>query len=146
MVVASLALPPAAGATIVLQQGMAGVRLDLTRAQVRAKLGPPLRVVRGTNEFGAYTEFRYRGPLRVLFQGDAGATSIETTGPRERTLRGIGVGSTEASVRAKVAGLHCRTDGVRHCFLGRFLPGHRVTDFFIRRGKVSRIVVGYVID
>ena len=141
-----LALPAAADARLVLQQGMAGVRLDMTRAQVRAKLGAPLRIVHGTNEFGAYTDFRYRGPMRVVFQGNAGATGIETTGTRERTLLGVGVGSTEAAVRAKVDGVRCRTDGVRHCFLGRFLPGRRVTDFFIRRGKVTRIVVGYVID
>jgi hypothetical protein len=42
-----------------------------------------------------------------------------------------------------VRGLKCETG---HCFLGAFLPGRRVTDFFIRNGHVSRIVVGFVID
>jgi hypothetical protein len=139
---AALVVAPPAGAVIVVQQGIAGIRIGMTQAKVRAKLGKPRSFKHGTNEFGKYTELRYRG-LRITFQGDRTVTSIWTSSPRERTARGIGVGSTRAAVRARVEGVRC---GRGHCFVGRFLPGRRVTDFFLRNGRVSAVVVGFVID
>jgi len=145
-VLVALASAAAASATIVPQRSIAGVRLEMTKAQVRATLGAPRSAVHGSNEFGAYTIFRYRG-LRVTFQGNRRVTDVFTTRPTEMTARGVGVGSTESQVKAKVAGIRCRTEsGFRHCFVGRFLPGRRVTDFRIRSGRVSSVHVGYVID
>lgn len=145
--VAALALAGSIGATIVPQRGMAGVTLGITKASVRTVLGAPLRVVHGRNDFGGYTEFRYPHLVRVTFQGNATVTAISTTGVRERTANGAGVGSTQPQLRAKVAHLTCETAGsFRHCFVGRFDPGRRVTDFSISSGKVTRVVVGFVID
>jgi hypothetical protein len=142
----ALACAAVASATIVPQRSIAGVRLGMTKAQVRATLGAPRRAVHDSNEFGSFTEFRYRG-LRVTFQGDRRVTNLFTTRRTERTARGIGVGSTESQVEAKVAGVRCRTEsGFRHCFVGRFLPGRRITDFRIRSGRVSSVDVGFVID
>ena len=136
----------AAGAAIVPQKGIAGVSLGMPQASVRATLGRPRRVQRGTNEFGRFTIFHYAG-LRVSFQGGAAVTSVDTTRRSERTARGVGVGSTEADVRRYVRGVRCRTEfGFRHCFVGAFLPGKRVTDFVIRRGRVARVTVGFVVD
>src|SRR5919106_532693 len=45
------------------------------RLKVRAKKGDPRWVQHGTNDFGAYTIFLY-GRLRVIFQGNAGATAV----------------------------------------------------------------------
>jgi hypothetical protein len=144
--VVALVASSAAGATIVVQRGMAGVVLGNTQATVRARLGPPPRVRRGQSEFGPYTEFVYPR-VTVLFHGNARVTGLRTTSRLERTGRGVGVGSTEAQVRARVPGVRCATDvGVRHCFLGRFLPGRRVTDFRLRRGRVTSVVIGYVLD
>ena len=140
--VASLVVAAPAAAVLVPQQGMAGIRLGMTQAKVRAKLGKPAAVKHGSNDFGTYTELRYPG-LRVTFQGNATVTAIRTGGRRERTPRGIGVGSTVAAVRARVAGVRCEPG---HCRVGKLLPGRRVTDFFIRNGRVSSIVVGFVLD
>ncbi len=142
----ALGASAAAAAAIVPQRGIAGVSLGMSQARVRAVLGPPVRVVRGSNVFGRYTEFRYRG-LSVAFQGNTAVTGIDTTRRRERTATGVGVGSTEAQVKARVRGVRCKTEfGFRHCFVGAFLPGRRVTDFVIRRGRVARVTVGFVID
>jgi hypothetical protein len=144
--VVALACAAAASAAIVPQRSIAGVRLGMTKAQVRATLGAPRRAVHGSNDFGSFTEFRYRG-LRVTFQGDRRVTNLFTTRGTERTARGIGVGSTESQVKARVAGVRCRTEsGFRHCFVGRFLPGRRITDFRIRSGRVSSVDIGFVID
>ena len=141
-----LAWATAASAVIVPQRGIAGVRLEMSKAQVRAVLGAPRAVVHGSNDFGSYTIYRYRG-LRVTFQGNRTVTGVFTTRASERTAAGVGVGSTEGQVRAKVAGVHCRTEsGFRHCFVGRFLAGKSVTDFRIKRGHVTSVTVAFVLD
>lgn len=147
LAVAAVAVPVAA-ATIVVQKGIGGVTIGMTEAMVRGTIGDPAKRQRGTNDFGPYTTLTYREPaIRITFQGNAGATSIVTTSPNERTARGVGVGSAEAAVKAKVAGVKCKTEsGFRHCWVGAFLPGRRVTDFWIKQGRVTRVVVGLVID
>jgi hypothetical protein len=135
-----------ASAAIVPQRAIAGVRLTMTKAQVRAVLGAPAAATHGLNEFGSFTVYRYRG-LRVTFQGNRTVTAIFTTRTTERTPAGVGVGATEGQVRAQVAGVRCRTEsGFRHCFVGRFLPGKRVTDFRIKRGRVTSVQVAFVLD
>ncbi len=118
----------------------------MTQTRVRAVLGTPKRTVHGRNEFGRFTELRYTG-LRVSFQGNTSVSNISTTRTSEQTAGAVGVGSTEGQVRTHVRGVHCKSElGFRHCFLGQFLAGHRVTDFFIRHGRVARVDIGFVID
>ena len=144
--VALLGCAAVASAAIVPQRGIAGVRLGMTKAQVRATLGAPAAAVHGSNDFGSYTSYRYRG-LRVTFQGNRRVTAVFTTRRTEQTAAGVGVGSTEGQVRAQVAGVRCRTEsGFRHCFVGRFLAGKRVTDFRIKRGHVTSVTVAFVLD
>lgn len=146
LVAAVLVAAAPAAAKIEVQRGMAGLELRMTKAQVRARLGTPTKVRTGKNDFGRFTEFTYPRVI-VLFQSSPRATAFRTFSPLERTARGVGVGSTEADVKAKVPRVTCRTESqFRHCFVGKFLPGHVVTDFQIRRGKVTSAVVGYVVD
>ena len=146
VVVVALALAAGASAAIVPNRSVGGASLGQTRKQVRASLGNPLSVRRGRNEFGRYTVFRY-AHVTVSFQGNGGATALTTTSATQRTARGVGVGSTEAQVKTGVRDVHCaRFGALRHCTLGRELPGRRVTDFVLRRGRVVRVVVGFVLD
>lgn len=146
-VAASLTLPAASHAVIQVQRGISGIAIGMSQDQVRAGLGTPT-VQRGHNEFGSFTTFRYtRLGITVVFQGNAGVTAVATTGFGDRTANGAGVGSTEATVMARVGGVHCSTiAGFRHCQVGLSRAGRRVTDFFIHDGRVSRVVVGVVID
>ena len=141
-----LALAGPAATAVVVGRGIAGVVLGMSQKAVRWRLGPPVRVVHASNEFGSYTEFRYAGYV-VDFQGGSTVTSIATTLPRERAPGGVGVGSTWSQLRARVPHVLC--DGsaeLGDCHVGRLLPGRTVTDFVVRRGKVTRVVVGVVLD
>jgi hypothetical protein len=146
-VAAALALPAASPALVQVDKGIAGARLGSTFAQVHAALGTPTRVQSGSNDFGRFRQETYGGGIVVFYQGSTTVTSVVTTGLGDRTAKGVGVGSSEADVRAKVPGVRCATEfGIRACHTHTFTPGRRVTDFFLKRGKVSRVTVGFVVD
>jgi hypothetical protein len=145
---ALLAAAPSAHALIQVDRGIAGARLGNTQAEVRAALGRPSRVVRGRNDFGRFVVFRYRSAgIRVTFQGGNEVSAVTATGRGDRTSRGVGVGSPEATVERRVAGVRCEAvAGDRLCHTGDFEPGRRMTVFHIRDGEVSRVDVAIVID
>lgn len=147
---AVLVLPSQAAAVIVPQQGMAGVRLGMTEAHVRSVLGRPTSATSPSAEITGRVRLLRYGSLSVLLIPSRGGRvfSISTTGRTQRTVRGVGVGSSEAAVRTLVRGARCRIEfGYRHCFVGAQLAGRIVTDFSIgRSGRVLRVTVGRVID
>jgi hypothetical protein len=135
-----------ARAAIVVQHSIGGVALNMTKAQVRAKLGRPMSVHVGSNEFGTFTERVYKR-VTVTFQSGDRVTNVRTTSPLEQTARGVGVGSTKSQVKARVHNVTCKNEsGFRHCFVGAFLPGHVVTDFRLGGNHVSSVSIGFVID
>jgi hypothetical protein len=142
-VLAALVLAAPAGANIIPGRSIAGVELGMTQAEVIGVLGTPDAVKHGSNEFGSYTRYKYHR-LTVFFQGDADVTAVKTTRTSEKTPHGVGVGSTRAELKAGVTKLKCPTK--RFCQKGRSVPGARVTAFWLYRGKVSAILVGFVID
>jgi hypothetical protein len=144
---APLGAPAAAEALIQVDRGIAGARLGNTRAEVRTALGKPAATRSGTNDFGRFVQYRYRGGITIIFQGRSEVSTVSTTGRGDRTARGVGVGSTEAAVKARVRGVRCETiAGFRSCHTGRFTAGEIVTDFLIRSGKVTRVSIGRVFD
>ena len=152
-VVAVLLAAPAAEARIVPGKGMAGVRIGMTEAQVQSVLGAPAsrRIV--SDDFGPSLRLRYtsRGGLRMILRRNADNEyelfQLLTRGTVERTKQGIGVGSTERRLRRRLKGEACETiSGFRSCTIGSFEVGEIVTDFRIRRRRVTSVVVGRVVD
>jgi hypothetical protein len=149
LALALLALPALAHSRIVVQQGMAGIRIGMTQAQVIAAKGQPDGRARPHSEIlGRYTLYRYGNVYVSLFTSGT-VFDVRTSGRTERTASGVGVGSTETFLRMNLRGETCKTEfGYRHCWFGAFRPGRIVTDFSISRrtGRVTRVQVGRVID
>jgi hypothetical protein len=121
-----------ATATIVPQKGMSGVALGMTKAQVRARLGGPI----GTGG-GRW----YYARVWVGFRSGR-TTEITTTRSTERTIGGLGVDSTESSLRASYPRLTCAAaTPFRRCRLGSGAPETRVTDFMVGHGRVLQITI-----
>jgi hypothetical protein len=141
---ALLITPAGAGAEIVLQHGIAGVQLHMTKRQVRALLGTPRQIRSGRNFGGPFTQFVYPR-VTVEFQRVQTVTALRTSSPLEQTTAGVGVGSTERQVKAGVPHVGCDNwSGHRQCVLGQVLPGRVVTVFAIKKGRVSNVIVGVV--
>jgi hypothetical protein len=147
---ALLALCGTASATIVPQRGMLGVELGDTVREVRDELGPPDGIRFVEHEIIGRRRLYHYGRTVIGFDGDgrrARVIDMTTRSRSERLANGIGVGSTKREVMRRVQGVRCPVEEPFHCYIGRFLPGRRVTDFrFGRRARVNAITVGRVID
>lgn len=135
-----------AHAEIVSQKSIAGVELGASQIEVREAVGNPDRLVDGENSFGPYTELRYP-KMSVFFQDDADATvAVRTTDPKEKTAKGVGVGSSASAVKKKVRGAKCKLRGRRGtCTVGRSRRGRPRTIFTVRRGKVTAVELEQVL-
>src|SRR3954464_11912805 len=89
----ALALPASASARIVPQRGIAGANLDMTQAQIRAKLGEPDKAQHPTSPiFGKYTTWFYAGTSVDMFNTqDRKVFNLSTTSKSEKTSSGVGV-------------------------------------------------------
>jgi hypothetical protein len=142
--------------TLVPQASMAGVKLGMSKDRVRALLGRPAESVSRTDDFGRATTWYFSGPkVHVTFRAGVRRPEVSSLVTRRgvtRPAEGVGVGSTEAAVRAKVDGVRCETfrlpgRDARSCHVGSFDPGTTVTDLRLdARRRVASILLGIVID
>ena len=109
----ALAAPAAARAAIDLDVGMAGFELGMTVDEV-SKLGPPTTDAQDRNRNGTpRVRLYYAGPkVQVILEqtdpdGTFTVTSVATRRGLEKTPRGVGVGTAERNLRAKIPGLTC---------------------------------------
>jgi len=154
--IATLTLPGAAGAVIVPGKGLFGIEIGMTAEEVLAVHPDPSADV--TNR-GGTTTYTY-GPVGVKVSMDPDSSNthylvnhIVTTRGAERTAEGVGVGTAERNLRAKLAGERCRTFRVfspdrRDCYLGPYRAGTIVTLFHegLRSHIVRSVTVARVLD
>jgi hypothetical protein len=150
-----LAAAPAT-ATIVPNQGMAGVRLGQCQQQVIDILGFPDRTF-GSHDFaGIKSSYYYNAEaLKLEFRRGAGEclvlSSIRTRSGEERTKEGVGKGTKQKALRAKLKGEKCRTfkqpTRIRICWIGSRIPSKPLTEFRIdSKGRVNNVSVRTLID
>jgi outer membrane protein assembly factor BamE (lipoprotein component of BamABCDE complex) len=117
---ATLVAAAPAHATIVPGRSMAGVRLGMTQVRVLKILGDPTTDFTYRSGLTTYTYKKLR--LRVTFAPARTTNNVfmlYTSGRKERTKEGIGVGSKESTLRRKLHGEHClRNSNGRFCVLG----------------------------
>jgi hypothetical protein len=134
----ALAAPAGAQARIVLNRGVDPARIGMTSKQVRAKLGAPDIV----ESSGTTTSLVYRSRELVFTLLRGRVQIVSTRSRRERTVKGVGPGSTLRAVRKGVPGAHCGAKaGVYVCKTGSSRRGRRSTVFLITDGVVDTVSV-----
>ncbi|TML23372.1 MAG: hypothetical protein E6G32_06125 [Actinobacteria bacterium] len=147
--VASIAVP--ASGTIVPGRGMAGVSLRMSEAQVRARIGAPVRITRTRGALGSVvTRMQYRLLDVDLEKLGSRPIVVRVTTRRsgERTASGVGIGSPISAV-ARLPGARCwREARRRYCSVGnRDKPLSRFTLFWIGETEhVTLIFVSLVVN
>ena len=143
-----------AQAEIVPQESIAGVRLQMTKAEVVAVLGQPARKRRfvggsGADDHFATWTYKKRGfSINLLRRGGYHVSSITVTGGAERTATGVGIGSTRAEVKAGVPAVHCKRYDPTYatCFIGKSRIGDITTAFRLdRKNRVKEISLGKIL-
>jgi hypothetical protein len=141
----------AAAATIVPEQGIAGVTLRMTQSQVRADLGRPTKITRSHGALGSVVTRLHYSTLDVdvqVLHGEQIVVRVLTTSPTEHTTSGIGVGSPLAAVK-RLSGVHCWWEASSHyCASGdRFKPLSRQTLFWIGpKQRVTLVSVSLIVN
>jgi hypothetical protein len=108
-----LARPGHAESAIRLGTSIGPLRLGMTEQQVRRALGRPntVRRARAGRIHIVSLNYYLRGEYRVTLRGPRGAVRVSLIGTisrRQRTPGGLGIGSSERSVRDAYPNLRCR--------------------------------------
>jgi hypothetical protein len=143
---ALLLFAPAAGSTVVVQESIAGVKIGMTAAQVRAQLGKPKKVGYRPDQIqGSIKVYDYGLTDVYLSRGAEGQVfHVVTTSRKQRTKEGLGVGSTRAAIKRGYSKARCFE---RICAIGDAPAGEAVTTFyFTAAGKVRMISLATLND
>ena len=141
-----LAGSPSAGAAIVPDVGIKGIKIDQRKSTVIRKLGDPLRTDKGINDFGKWQLLHYPHTFKVTLQNKV-VVQVSTKRAGQRTATGVGVGSTKREVKNGVAGVTCeRSPAGLSCHTGDFVGGEVVTVFDFRHGAVTMVTIARVLD
>jgi hypothetical protein len=130
-----LAAPAQAGFKV--NRSMEGVRIGMSQATVKDRLGKPARKELGPD----FVNWRYREPaIEVAFKPKV--ITLFTRSPFVRGPSDIGVGTSETRLKRIVNGLDCTSaEGQRTCVVGSFDTGERSTVFVMRKRQVRSITI-----
>lgn len=138
-VVLLLVVSAPAEAKVVVNRSIAGISPGMTAKQVRGHLGLPSRVDRHGRAIIGYA---YDAPRLKLFVSFAlrthRADSVGTSSGRQRTGKGIGVGSGRRAVPRAYPGTSC----TRYSCTTRASGSGTTTSFNFLHGRVSGIGLG----
>lgn len=138
ILVRGLALAAPAGAKVVVNRSIAGISPGLTAKQVRARLGRPDRVNRSGRAIIGYGYDAARLRVFVSFAlRSHRVDSVGTSSPRQRTGKGIGVGSSRRAVRRAY-----RVTCTRSSCTTRPSHSGTTTSFNLTKDRVSGIGIG----
>ena len=147
---ATAVVPSTAGArviedtTIVLGTSIGKATVGTSKTKLDGRLGPGRVIKRTTNDLGTFTTVRYADHhVDVMYRGSQ-SVLVTTTSPHYGTTKGIYVTATKADLKRTYPAAKCPTATL--CTLGRFTPGSRVTEFRLKRGTITSIGVGIVLD
>ncbi|MFZ1154493.1 MAG: hypothetical protein WAN93_06270 [Solirubrobacteraceae bacterium] len=104
-----LAIAPTALGTIVIGQGVAGVKLGQSQTQVEAAIGAP--GLKEAPDFEGVTSWAYPKGLEgtVSFDSKLQVSGMWTASKRQKTSKGVGPGSSLAQVRRAYPKASCST-------------------------------------
>lgn len=133
---------------VVVGRSIAGVRLGMSAAEVRARLGEPSSIRRVSS--AAATEMRYRfrrRHLTVLFDSNvptsARVTHIVTRSHADRTTDAIGPGAPEPDLRRRLHDARCDSPPpARYCFIDG--PDDARTLFSFSQSRVHSVSLARV--
>jgi hypothetical protein len=144
--VVMLAFPALAGARIVVNKSIAGIKLGEAKSTVRHQLGAPAKTYPPSAGNQHQTQWAYFGRhLLVGFQ-NGHVVEVFTQNRKQRTASGVGVGSSRAAVKAHVKGVTCtHVTGFsgQECITSvRHGSVYWTTDFHVGpKGHVSSVLV-----
>jgi hypothetical protein len=119
-----------ADASLAINKSIGGVRIGMTSAQVKAKLGTPDKKTLGPD----FVNWVYARPaMEVTLKPDV--ITLFTKSRAQRGPGGIGVGTTEKRLRKVVRRARCQVlGGERLCIVGSFDTGKLSTVFGMTKG------------
>jgi len=143
---ATLAFPAIGRAVLIPNHAMGDVRLGWSEQRVVRELGDPVTRLVVSDETGETRRLGYRGLTVLLHDGEVALISTSVSRRANRTRTGVGVGTSERRLRARLWAVACSgSAGGRRCTVGTLRPGRSNTVFVMRRGRVTRISVGNVL-
>jgi len=134
-----------AEASVILGEGIAGVKLYETTGQVRPVLGTPDHQASGTvgsDHVQTWEYYQDHKPASLKFTTisfvNGRVHTILTNEPSQKTSSGVGPGATVAAIEHGVPGVRCHTKPVPYCIVySRFL-GQRTYTQFTLQGNPAR--------
>ena len=120
-----------------VNRSMEGVRIGMSQAEVRERLGRPARRELGPD----FVNWRYRRPpIEVTFKPRV--ITLFTRSPFVRGRSDVGVGTHERRLRRVLPQARCESaEGQRLCVIGGFETGERSTVFVMRGRQVRSITI-----